>query len=496
MGGVASVLVIVCVGLLGCSSQLRRAQRHPGTQAAMVQIRLSRTSVPIPAGFFGIGVEVRELPQYARAGAVFRRAVSLMRPGLEASIPMRVGGYSADQAYWQAVQRPPISGVFRIGQGWMRDLARVARQMRAQVTLAANLAVHSPAMAAAFIRAASRALTPARLAGVVFGDEPDLYGREPWLASERVSSTITPKGNWTSHFSPADYRRLFRAYGRAVRRAVPGVSLSGPELANLATGWLRSLDGLGALRPNAITVHRYPTRCRPLNSPGYPTVSLLLSEGASSGLAKGLGSAITIAREQRLPLVVSEMNSASCSGPPGVTDSFATALWAPDALFEMIRAGVHAVDWHLRPYRLNSPFELKRGGIVPMPELYGLSLFARMLEPQARLLGARVSSVAGTKVKIWAVRSRSGTALLAINKGPEAASLSVTGPGLSGTARYEQLRAPSVASTTGVTLGGQSIGSDARWHGDRVLLPVRSADGTYSTSMPGYSAVLISWSPR
>ncbi len=494
MAGAVSALVIVSAGLVGCSDQVTGSVKSSGTDSSAVQVHLSSTSVPIPPGFLGIGMEVRELPLYSRADGAFRRTIALMRPRMEKSILVRVGGYSADQAYWQATPQPPLPGVFRLGTRWMSDLRHVARELRAHITLATNLAVHSPRMAAAFARAASRALGPGRLAGVVFGDEPDLYVREPWLAAERVSST-TPRtaSDWTVHFSPADYRHAFRAYGRTVRSAIPGVPLSGPELANAGTGWLRSLDGLGDLRPDAITVHRYPSRCRPLNSRDYPSVPLLLSSAASFGLANGLRPGIAIAHGQGLPFVVSEMNSASCSGPPGVTDSFASALWAPDALFEMIRAGVHAVDWHLRPYRLNSPFELKRAGVVPMPELYGLALFARMLQPQARLVTARVTAGPGTKLRIWGVRSRSGTAELLINEQATTTSVSVRGPGASGMARLEQLKAPSAYATSGVTLAGQSIGSDGRWHGRLHVRTVRPAAGVYAVRVPGYSAELITW---
>jgi hypothetical protein len=491
----AVALAVLGGGLTGCSEQVQGPVHAPGTSGAVVQVDVSSASVPIPADLFGIGVEVREVPLYAHGGRTVQRAVALMRPRMEASLPLRVGGYSSDLAYWNATPNKSVPGAFRVGPVWMGQLAQLSHRLRAKVTLTTNLAVHSPTMAAAFARAASRALSPSHLAGAVFGDEPDLYGREPWLASERVSSTTGASGQWTADFTPADYRSLFRVYGRAVRRAVPGVQLSGPELANTGPAWLQSLGGLGSLQPSAITVHRYPTRCRPPGSPDYPTESLLLSAGASTGLANGLSSAVTIAHQQGLPLVVSEMNSASCSGPPGVTDSFATALWAPDALFEMIRAGVHAIDWHLRPYFLNAPFELKKGGIVVRPELYGLTLFARMLQPHARLAQTRVTTAPDADVKAWSVRSRSGTALLLINKGPARTSVAVRGTGLRGTGRLEQLRAPSVSSTSGVTLGGQTIGPDARWRGRLHVMAVTGEAGTYSVSVPGYSAVEINW-PR
>ena len=47
-----------------------------------------------------------------------------------------------------------------------------------------------------------------------------------------------------------------------------------------------------------------------------------------------------------------------------MANSFATALWAPDVLFELLNAGVDGVNWHIRPSTLNAPFNLKPGKLV------------------------------------------------------------------------------------------------------------------------------------
>jgi hypothetical protein len=493
-GLLASILAFF--GLLSGSAQSTRggARAVPSQQQPLlVQVRLTGTSTRIPPSFLGLGVEVSELESYARARGVFGRAVSLLRPGSERSMPLRVGGYSADEAYWDTSPRSAPSGVFEVGHNWVRQLAGLARRAQLRVSLAVNLAVHSPSMAAGFARAVSRALAPGRLAGVAVGDEPDLYGREPWFDSERVASTLssTPHG-WTASYSPRSYRRDYVAYAHALAAAVPGISFSGPEAAGLGSSWLHALAGLGRLGPTALTVHRYPLSCRPPNSPIYPQISTLLAESSSTGLAQRLRPAIAFAHQAGMSLVVSEINSASCAGPPGVTNSFATALWAPDVLFELIRAGVNGVYWHVRANRLNSPFQLQASAIEPAPELYGLALFAQMLKPRARLVTPEVTTAApGAEVKVWAVRSRGGTSVLVINEGPQPASAALNlGRGL-GAARVERLLAPSVTSTTGVTLAGRSIGADARWHGPQQFATARPQDGTYQLSVPGYSAALL-----
>ncbi len=408
-------------------------------------------------------------------------------------MPLRVGGYSADEAYWDASQQPAPPGVFEIGDDWVRQLAGLAMRDRLRVSLATNLAVHSPSMAADFAQAVSRALAPSGLAGAAIGDEPDLYGREPWFDSERVASTLpsTP-GAWTSDYSPSSYQQDYLGYAHALDAALPGVALLGPEVASSAPAWLEVLAGLGPLRPVALTVHRYPMSCRPPNSRLYPRIPLLLAERSSAGLAAGLHGAVALAHQAGMSLIVSEIDSASCAGPPGVTNSFASALWAPDVLFELLHAGVDGVDWHIRAHRLNSPFELEAGAIEPLPELYGLALFAQMLGRGARLVAAQVTSAPGADVKAWAIRVPHAARVLLINKGPVQASVSVNMGAGTGVARLERLLAPSVSTSTDVTLAGRWIGADARWHGHERLATARPRAGTYRIRVPGYSAVLLS----
>jgi hypothetical protein len=172
-------------------------------------------------------------------------------------------------------------------------------------------------------------------------------------------------------------------------------------------------------------------------------------------------------------------------------NSFATALWAPDVLFELIRAGVNSVSWHIRPSTVNAPFLAKPASIVAMPELYGLAMFAQMTRPDARLLDTKLSAPAALHLKAWAVRFHGAMRVLLIDKGPLAANVALD-LGMSGHAFLKRLLAPDVASATGVTFGGQSIGPDARWHGVRDAPPVPGHAGQYDVSVPGYSAALLS----
>lgn len=446
----------------------------------------------VPGSFFGISTEYDQLTTYENAGPLFDRALSIMRPQDGSKMTLRIGGKSADHTFWETSPPNYPRQVIRLGPKWMDNLKALVRQEHLRVMLDLNLAVHSPSLEASFAQAARKALGPGTLAGLEIGNEPDLYWRQPWLAKSRIATTsaATPQ-HWTINYSPADYRRDFSAYARTLQAKVPGIPIGGPEIISNKAPWLGSIEGLGKLDPGFITIHRYASSsCWPKTSPYWPTIAIMLGEGSSAGLANSVRSAVEFAHSRHEALRLTEVNSISCGGNPGVANAFATALWAPDALFSMVQAGVDSVSWHIRPGQLNAPFLLPGNGIQAMPELYGLAVFAQMITPGAELLNSTVSSA--LHVKGWAVRTGRGTRVLLINKGGRPANVTLrlgTGnePGF-----VRRLTAPSIVAENGVTWGGQHINSQGHWAGHLVTMRVGGIDGVYHLALAGYSAALVS----
>lgn len=88
-----------------------------------------------------------------------------------------------------------------------------------------------------------------------------------------------------------------------------------------------------------ISAHVYPySACARPGQPTYPTVQALLSENATAGMAKTVAPTLALADRAGYSLRLTEVNSVTCGGVAGVSNAFATALWAPDALFELMRA--------------------------------------------------------------------------------------------------------------------------------------------------------------
>lgn len=469
-------------------------------RALTASVRFGGRGREIPRAFFGLSMEYNELPTYERSGPLFARVLSLIRPRGVGPMTLRVGGKSADHALWEPrpASRPVAStsnwahGVYKFDQSWLADLKEMVYREDLRVILDLNLAVHSPSMEAGFSKAVRSALPPGALAGVEIGNEPDMYHLQPPLARVRASSTSknTPL-NWWRNYSAADYRRDYRVYARPLRAAVPGLTLGAPDITYPRPQWMSALTGLGRLSPGFLAVHMYGSSiCWPQSSPLYPTIARLLQGSDSARLAGTVKKALFFAHANGMRMRVTEMNSVSCGGNPGVANSFATALWAPDTLFSLIDDGVDGVNFHIRPSTVNSPFHLRHTGLKPEPELYGLALFAQMTHGPAALLNTTLTGAPQLALKAWAVRKGATVNVLLINEGKRAARVSVPA-GTRALAHLRRLTAPRVGAGSGVRFAGMWIGDDGRWHGREVQSPVHAINGSYKVQVPPYSAALV-----
>ena len=170
-----------------------------------------------------------------------------------------------------------------------------------------------------------------------------------------------------------DYVRDFHAYAGALDQAAPQVMLAGPALANpIHHGrWVQTLINGAHRSLGLVTIHRYPYTGCPgrRGTRSYATIGRVLSPGAATGMALALAPLVDAAHDAGLPLRLTELNSVNCGGRPGVSNAFATALWAPDALFALLRAGVDGVNLHVRAASVNAPFALGPAGLQARPLL-------------------------------------------------------------------------------------------------------------------------------
>ncbi|HUA48766.1 MAG TPA: glycosyl hydrolase family 79 C-terminal domain-containing protein [Solirubrobacteraceae bacterium] len=478
----------------------RTAPRSAGesNRPLRAQVTLATGSRPVrvPDSFLGLSTEYWAVPEWEQEGLVLNRVLSLLHVPGDGPLVLRIGGDSANEALWESEVGEFPDWVVELTPTWLKQTGALVRSAHVRLILDLNLVTASPAISAEWAGAAEAALPRGSIAGFEIGNEPDLYSRKVWIRI--VWDTIAASQLLPHSLSPADYASDFGAYARTVGAVAPGVPLLGPAVAYPVSGigWISTLLSRGHAGLTEVTAHEYPySACAKPASSHYPTIARLLSEAATAGMARRLIPAIRLAHDAGLPFRLTELNSVTCGGRPGVSNTFATALWAPDALFELLRAGVDAVDVHVNPGKSNAAFSLSSRGLSANPLLYGLILFARTLGPDAALVPVHVAGSAALRLKAWAVRVRpGGLHVLLINKGPRDVTTTLHLPGF-GPASIGRLLAPSVTSHTGITLGGQHLTTHGAWLGSPSTEVIAPAAGSYEVTVPAFSAALVEASP-
>lgn len=472
-----------------------------GSAAAQSQVAASVGSSPtgpvMAPGFVGVSLEYSALHLYTGRNplAVNPVLVALLEGLAPGQAPvLRIGGDSADASWWPIRGTLPPPGVhYALTPGWLRTTQALAAATGAHLIMGLNLAGNRPALAAAEARAFLLGIGRQYIQQFEIGNEPDLYGQFPWSRDRRGKVFYAR----SKKYNLAAFTRDFSRW----RAALPVYPLAGPAFAQLS--WLSGLGHFLGAEPalNLVTVHRYPLRAgvKDRSSLLYPSIANLLSDRSSSGLAQQVAPYASATHARGLPFRLDELNSAANSGQPGTSNTFASALWVLDTLFNLAGAGVDGVNVHSLPgaaYELFT-FSQSHGSwrAFVHPEYYGMLMFAEVFPPGAQLLP--VSAPSGP-LKIWATRAPDGhTRVVLINKDTAhdyQVRLQVPGSDIAGQASLESLRAPSAASTSGVTLGGQTFGDQTTTGtlGSRQTQPVLSVAGSYTVTVPSASAVLLS----
>ena len=470
----------------------------PAARADTIAASVSSTPVgqAMPDGFLGVSFEFRALHQYTGRDprAVDPVLVALLGGLAPGSAPsLRVGGDSTDGTWWPIPGVVPPGGIYyRLTPGWLRTARALAADLKTRMILGINLEAGRPAIAAAEARAFVSGIGRRYIQALEIGNEPDLYGVFPWYRDRR-GHLHRSRG---SHYGLADYTSEFDHLAQVMPHlALAGPGVSGPD-------WMRKLPGFIGHEPRLgmVTYHRYPLRACTTDAgqPSFPTISHLLADSSSARLADALAPFVAVAHRHRLPFRLTEINTASCQGQPGVSDSFASALWGLNTMFSLARRGVDGVNFHMLPgshYELFSPSQTPSGAwqAAVHPVYYGLALFAEAFPVGARLLTVNAPS---GPTKVWATQAGDGTLRVTlINQDPAAEhDVQLQIPNSTTPGNVETLSAPSLSSTDGVTLGGQSFGaetSSGTLPGPPTTTPLAPVTGSYTVALPAAGAALL-----
>lgn len=481
-----AALLLSAAALLGFAmSASGGSSSTPALPELTVSLDARQPGRPIPERFLGLSFELSSAGQLA-AFADRGDTVGLLRsigPGI-----LRLGGASADtRVAWSDARTPlPQWASAVLNRQILRGIRRLAARSDWRVLLTIGL-VHFDPRSAAREAAAARSILGPWLAGIEIGNEPDSYARH------RLRT-----GPWDR----TRYEAEVSAYRRAIAHAAPGIPLAGPGVSGSRAFQRWGPAEARRQRPALLTGHHYPLRCDAVPT---PTIEELLSATTRTLEDRSLARYLSVARASAIGFRMDETNTVSCGGRPGISNTFASALWAVGYVGQVMAGGAAGVNLQGNPANClgYSPLcaptasTLARGALRAQPEWYGLLLMRSLAGD--RPLRTRLLSPQQANVSVTALRARGG-GLRFLLADDEAAGASPTLIHLQVGAGFRfgtvlTLAASSPSSLSSVKLGGRAVAADGGWHAPPTLPRVSVRGGVLTLELAPARAALIALPP-
>ncbi len=452
------------------ASALAAAQYAFGQPSRPVRLTLgTEPGFSIPDEFLGLGYEISSVARPGLLSPSNRVYTQLVRT-LGARGVIRIGGNTADYASYSSAA-PALSTSFGsvVNDAVLDDLGGFLQATNWSLIWALNLGRGTVEQAVAEARTIVR-VAGSRLLALEIGNEPDLFPNEKHRPAPYTYE------QWL-----ADYRR-FKA---AVRNALPGVPLAGPDVAG-HTDWVTHYAADEGRDAVLLTHHYYRG-----NQNSTSSIAQLL--GPDPKLQGQLDELRAASKASSLPYRICEVNSFSGGGKPGVSDTFAAALWVLDYLYTLAVNGCAGVNMETGVNQHDfvssySPIgDDEHGHYAARPEYYGMLAFA---QGYGHLLPVTLDA-APPGLKVYATKAASGhMTLTLINKGAEAASVIFDLPKAARGASLLRLLGPSLGAKEGVTLGGTTVAPDGTWIAQRREQVAVKAKAV-TIDLPSGSAALV-----
>lgn len=445
---------------------------------------LSTPTVKIATNFLGFSHEWTNLQKIMGSSdsggtnTIYQTLVRTLTTNMDGPLVLRIGGGSTDTS---GVATPAT----------VAPLVDVAQQVNVKFILGVNLGSDNLNLAKQQAATFTSQVASNTLMALEIGNEPDGYATNGYRSSTYSYSAYLPQfDQWSNGVSAAS--------------TSPVPMIAGPVFGT--DFWIPSarLDLADSVfKAGLVTQHLYPG----CYNPADPLPNNFLLQPTTSTLRLYYVQPYAATAHQAHSIFrLAEMNSVCDGGQPGLSDSFSSALWGIDTMFEDVNAGIDGVNWNTAsdggPYDLfqfnfwNDNGKNLYGLDTVRPLYYGLLFFSQAAGKNAELLPA--STVTNANVKVWATADSIGKGhLVIINKDQTiGGNVQLTLPGYS-SGSVVRLAASNYLATSGVTIGGQTYDNspDGTLQGSPVSETIYPASGVWTVSVNPTSAVLVNLEP-
>ena len=487
--------------------------QDPSAVPVELTLREEPAAPRVPLTFTGLSYELAQLTDPHFFSAANRDLVAYFRL-LSPQGVLRVGGNTSEFCWFRADASTPAPQLHlppgNVDTNWMPhrlfaikpeaidELAGFLEATGWRLIYGLNFGNGTPE------RAAEEAAYVERKAGgrlefFQIGNEPDFYPND---------NNLTRPPGWGF----AEYLKEWTAFAEAVAARVPEARFGGPDVGASSDWVTRFGEQLPAtIRPRlaALTGHYYAE-----GPPDDPRVTLKRLLAGNPNIPIEMKRIEEVARAHSLVYRMTEGNSCYRGGKPGVSDGFASALWAGDYMLQLATLGCAGVNFHggsnpflaaglgdhmpgmaaaktaqARHGNFYTPIETEPGSEVKArPVFYGMMLanqFAggTVLRVEGKMPGANATA--------YAARQEGGFKVAVFNKDEaKPVELLIRAPRNLHRATAWRLRAAALEASEGVTLAGAEIGAHGKWN-PKAVERIEVSKGAARLRVEAASAALV-----
>jgi hypothetical protein len=455
-------------------------QPTPSGVITAASMTISSTIVgDLGAGFVGLAYEKQSLltPLFTAANTGLIALFQMLGPSV-----LRIGGASVDESVWtpQTSGQTPGQTSGQIAPSDIDALAAFLRATGWSCIYGINLGgsatgATTPALAAAEAAYVSQRLGPA-LSAIELGNACETYGDPGSFYA----------GNWSVEI----FESLWQQYRSAIVATTPSAPIAGPAAASDIDSWTLPFGEYVTSSEIDLLTQHYT--CGPAST---ATIDGLLS--TDPALSAELLQLHYGAQSIGVPFRIDACSAYSNGGAPGISDAYASSLWAIDTIFNTALSGASGLNFQTGGQQPCTPIADNAGVILSaQPLFYGLLLAASA--GQGTLLATQLSASA-LNVTAYALQASDGSmSVVVVNKdAAQSLNLNITLPQSMTSATVQQLTqlsagatSPSLSALSGVTLQGATIAADGAFQpAAPYALTLNGAQ--LSCYAPALSAVLI-----
>ncbi len=271
------------------------------------------------------------------------------------SPPLELGGQSQDFTLpAEAAAGPPSSWEavtsYRLPAAFWSQLHCLLAASPDPLTVGLNARIGSIEWAQRMV-ADAEAAAPAP-PSFSLGNEPDLYYLPDYASLDKPQPGE----------EAIDAERYLQV-ATSLRPALGSAPLVGPELARPSHWHAQLARVIATLHEQTVGVHAYPLSV--CSTPRAATLGGLLARTVGEA-PRRIAWVAAEAGAAGAPAILSEANSVSCGGKPGVSDAPASAVWAVRFVLSALESGFREVRFHFSGNSYD-PFSLRGGAVLRRP---------------------------------------------------------------------------------------------------------------------------------